>query len=430
MIIGVIPILLMGHDDGADPGNTGAPGERTCAQAGCHAGTAIADRGVSINFGSQGATYTPGTPQTWTITVDGAQTAGYGFEVSARIANAGNAQAGLFEPVDSGVQVICQDGRIKSASNPCRADAAIEYPTHTTPSRTGSFMVRWTPPAAASGDIRVYVAGNAVNLNGQPTGDQVFTNSFTLTAAGPAFNAPQTRSSQPVLQAFDDSSRLSGGTWIQIFGTDFSPTTRSWAGSDFTGSQAPTSLDGVRVNVNGRPAYVSYISPTQVNAQTPTDDAVGPVEVEVINPAGSSKVTMTKTMVSPAMLEHPLWVQGSTKFVVALFPDFATFVGPTGLVQGVNTRPARPGDTIIVYGVGCGAPGGEVIATARAISAPVEFRFGNTVATGVQSFLAPGAVGLCQYNVTVPNLGAGNVAVELTVGGVATGQNLFTNIQP
>ncbi|MEZ5355067.1 MAG: choice-of-anchor V domain-containing protein [Bryobacteraceae bacterium] len=430
-IFSVIPILMMGHDSGADPGNTGAPGDQTCAQSGCHVGTATQGSGVSIDFGSQGATYQPGVEQTWTITVNGAQTAGYGFQVSARLASdERNAQAGSFAAVDGTVQVICRDGVIKTATRSCRADAAIEYPTHTMPSRTGTFMLKWTPPATASGDVKVYVAGNAVNLNGQPSGDRIFTNSFTLTAAaGLQFKAPQTRSSQPLLQAFDNSGRLSGGTWIQVFGTDFAPVTRSWRGDEFSGAQAPTSLDGVRVNVNGKPAYVAFISPTQVNAQAPTDDSVGPVEVEVINPAGSSKITMTKTKVSPAMLEHPLWLSGSTKYVVALFPDFATFVGRTGLVQGVSTRPAKPGDTMIIYGVGCGAPGGEVIAGQRNITLPVEVRFGNTVATA-QSFFAPGAVGLCQYNVTVPNLGAGDVAIELSVDGVATGQNLSTTIQP
>jgi uncharacterized protein (TIGR03437 family) len=430
-IAAVVPILMMGFSGGADPGNAGAPGDQTCARAGCHAGTATTGRGVSIDFGSQGATYTPGQAQTWTIRVDGAQTAGYGFQVTARLASdERNAQAGAFEAVDGTAQVICRDGRVKTSTNPCRSDALIEYPTHTAASRTGSWMLRWTPPATASGDIKVYVVGNAVNLNGQPSGDQVFTNSFTLTAAaGPQFRTPQIRSSQPALQAFDNSGRLSGGTWIQIFGNDLSAVTRSWAGADFTGSTAPTSLDGVRVNVNGKPAYVSYISPTQVNAQAPTDDAVGPVEVEVVNPAGSARITMTKTKVSPAMLEHPAWVSGNTRYVVALFPDFTTFVGRAGLVSGVTTRPARPGDTIIIYGVGCGAPGGEVIGAARPIALPVQVRFGNTVATA-QSFLAPSAVGLCQYNVTVPNLGAGDVGVELTVDGVATGQNLSTTIQP
>ncbi len=430
-ILGAIPLLMMGHDDGADPGNTGGPGETTCAQSTCHVGASnpTVGTGVTVDFGSQGASYAPGIAQTWTITVNGAQTEAYGFQVSAHKASDEKAQAGSFEAVDGTVAVICIDGTVKNATRACRADALLEYPTHTMPSRTGTWMLRWTPPADLTGDVKVYVAGNAVNFNGQPSGDRVFTNSFTLAAKPLEFKAPQTRSGQPLLQAFDNTGRLSGGTWIQIFGADFAPVTRPWGGGDFNGSQAPTSLDGVRVNVNGKPAYVSFISPTQVNAQTPTDDAVGPVEVEVINPAGSSKITMTKTMVSPAMLEHPLWVSGSTKYVVALFPDFTNFVGRAGLVSGVNTRPAKPGDTVIIYGVGCGAPGGEVIAGQRNITLPVQVRFGNTVAAA-QSFFAPGAVGLCQYNVTVPNLGAGDVAVELTVDGVATGQNLSMTIQP
>jgi uncharacterized protein (TIGR03437 family) len=48
-----------------------------------------------------------------------------------------------------------------------------------------------------------------------------------------------------------------------------------WQGSDFTNGQMPTQLDGVSVTVNGKPAYVYYISPTQVNILTPPDPMPG-----------------------------------------------------------------------------------------------------------------------------------------------------------
>jgi uncharacterized protein (TIGR03437 family) len=421
----IVPIMMIGRNDGADPGNTGGPRETTCAQALCHIGPPT-QGGISIDFGSQGATYSPGTRQTWTITVNGAEAAGYGFQVSARTANGG--QAGSFASVDSSTLVICQDGRVKASGASCREETPIEYPTHRMPNRTNTFTLEWTPPANDAGEITVYAAGNAANLNGQPTGDQIFLNQFRL-AVPLEFRAPQTRATQPVLQAFDNSGRLSAGTWIQIFGSDFAPVTRQWRGDEFNGAQAPTSLDGVEVKVNGRNAYVSFISPTQVNAQAPTDDSVGPVEIEVVNPAGSSRTTLTKTKVSPAILEDPRWVRDGRKYVIAFFSDFTTFVGPAGLVPGVTFRPARPGETIIVFGVGCGAPGGEVIAGQRQIPLPSQVTFGSTVAQS-QGFLTANAVGLCQFNATVPNLGAGDTPIEVTVDGVATGQNLFTTIQP
>ena len=45
----------------------------------------------------------------------------------------------------------------------------------------------------------------------------------------------------------------------------------------------PTSLDGVSVNVGSKPAYVYFISPTQINVQAP-DVGTGPVPVTVTTP--------------------------------------------------------------------------------------------------------------------------------------------------
>jgi len=43
----------------------------------------------------------------------------------------------------------------------------------------------------------------------------------------------------------------------------------------------PTSLDGVSVQVNGNPAFVQSVSPTQVVVLTPSDGSTGPVGVVV-----------------------------------------------------------------------------------------------------------------------------------------------------
>jgi len=427
----VIPALMPGHRDGADPAHTGAPGDETCAKATCHVGAQNPTRGtgVEIDF-PDGFTYRPGVKQRWTIRVTGAETSAYGFQVTARLAsNERTGQAGGFNAVDGTTQVICLDGRVKTATANCRADAPVEFGTHTAPGRQNRFVMEWTPPATDAGEVIVYVAGNAANFNNEPTGDRIFLNSFRLAPGGSPPARPEIRTQNPVLQAFDNRPLLSGGTWLQIYGTNLSPVTREWAGSDFTGATAPTSLNGVSVKINGRNAFIRYISPTQINAQAPTDDSVGPVEVEVSNAGGSSRITMTKAKVTPALLEHEAFVAGGRKFVVALHQDAVqTFVGRADLVPGVRLRPARPGEVITLYAVGCGAPGGEVISGLRTITAPVEVTFGSTVATAA-GFFAPGAVGLCQFNVTVPNIADGDSPVELRIDGVATGQNLFTTVQ-
>jgi uncharacterized protein (TIGR03437 family) len=311
-------------------------------------------------------------------------------------------------------------------------EGGISYLEHRQPTADGAFEFDWTPPGANVGPVTFYVAANAANNDFNSTGDRIHTRRFTVQ---PAAAAPQIRSDQPVLQAFDNRARLSAGTHIQIFGQNLSETTRQWAEADFQQGRAPTSLDGVRVNVNGRPAFVSYISPTQVNALTPDDDATGPVAVEVVNSNGTSNaVTVTKSRVSPAMLSDARFRAGGRDYAVAFFSDFRTFVGPENLVPGAAFRPARPGETIILFAVGCGPsnpplPAGQVPSQSLPLALPFEFRIGNVAAPAQGVVLAP-FLGLYQFNVTVPDsVPDGDAPIELTIDGQPTGQTLFVAVR-
>ena len=174
-----------------------------------------------------------------------------------------------------------------------------------------------------------------------------------------------------------------------------------------------------------------YISPGQINVQAPDDIGTGnAIAVEVTNANGTGSTTVTAAKTSPALLTTSLFLVGGKQFAAALFPDFTTFVGRANLIAGVPFRPAKPGDTIILFAVGCGAtnpasPAGEIAPAARPVAAPITVRFGETAATA-QAFVA--GIGLCQFNITVPNVAAGDIAIEATVDGVAAGQNLFTTI--
>ena len=56
---------------------------------------------------------------------------------------------------------------------------------------------------------------------------------------------------------------------------------RDWTVADFHGAQAPTSLDGTSVTIGGQTAFLSYISPNQINAQVPSGVGLGPQDVRV-----------------------------------------------------------------------------------------------------------------------------------------------------
>src|ERR1700722_501142 len=73
-----------------------------------------------------------------------------------------------------------------------------------------------------------------------------------------------------VANAESGVATIAPNTWVAIAGSNLGPAgdTRTWENSDFVGGQLPTTLDGLSVTVNGVPAYVYYVNPTQVNVLT------------------------------------------------------------------------------------------------------------------------------------------------------------------
>src|SRR5690242_19730221 len=86
-----------------------------------------------------------------------------------------------------------------------------------------------------------------------------------------------------VANAEGEKPVIAPNTWIEIKGQNLSRAndTRIWQDTDFVNKQMPTALDGVSVTVNGKSAFVYYISPAQVNVLTPPDAMSGAVSVQV-----------------------------------------------------------------------------------------------------------------------------------------------------
>jgi uncharacterized protein (TIGR03437 family) len=112
-----------------------------------------------------------------------------------------------------------------------------------------------------------------------------------------------------------------------------------------------------------------------------------------------------------------------------------TYVLPVGAITGVASSPAKPGETIVIYGVGFGSvipniPAGEIATESNQLSASLQILFGKTQATLPYFGLAPNFVGLYQFNVTVPTVADNDlVPLSFNLGGVAGTQVLFTAIQ-
>jgi uncharacterized protein (TIGR03118 family) len=97
---------------------------------------------------------------------------------------------------------------------------------------------------------------------------------------------------------------IAGNTFVSIYGTDLAATKRGWGTKDFgtNGTTLPTSLDGVRVTINGEPAYICYISPIQINLLTPADlTAGGAIAVQVSSGTlTSSTMNVTVQVAAPS----------------------------------------------------------------------------------------------------------------------------------
>ena len=151
--------------------------------------------------------------------------------------------------------------------------------------------------------------------------------------------------------------------------------------------------------------------------------------------AGSTapfNVTVNNTQ--PGLLAPSSFDVNGTQYVVALFPNGVTYALPPGAVSGVAAQLPKPGDIITLYGVGFGQvnegiPPGQVASGQSTLAAPLSVSIGGAQATVSYAGLAPGYVGLYQFNVAVPSIAATNAApVTFSLGGVAGAQKLYLPI--
>ena len=290
-----------------------------------------------------------------------------------------------------------------------------------------------TSPGARESPVMAYDSGHdQIVLFGGYTSATVFNE--TWTRSGAAIANPPTISGVVSASAFGGFASVAPGSWIEIYGSNFATDTHGWTAADFTGNNAPTSLGGVNVSVGGQAAFVDYVSPGQVDVQLPSNIATGTLQLSLTNANGTSAPqSLTVQAAEPGLLAPSSFKIGANQYVVAQFID-GTYVAPTSAIAGVTSRPAKPGDTIIIYGVGFGAvtpniPAGEIVTEQNQLTQTFEMEFGTAQAQVPYFGLAPNLVGVYQFNVVVPDV-LDNDLVPLTfkLGGVAGSQTLFTAV--
>jgi uncharacterized protein (TIGR03437 family) len=216
---------------------------------------------------------------------------------------------------------------------------------------------------------------------------------------------------------FSITSTIQAGELVSIKGANLATSTA------IRNANYPTSFGGTSVTIDGKAAYLLYVSPTQINLQAPDDSATGPVPVVVTTPSGSATSTVNLAPFAPSfLLLDTTHVAG-----IILRPDgggsYGTYdiLGPTGNSLGYPTVAAKAGDIVALFVVGLGptnrvVPAGEAFIGAAPATNTVNVLIGNASVTPLFAGLA--SQGLGQINLIVPaGLGAGDVSLVVTVGG-------------
>ncbi len=224
------------------------------------------------------------------------------------------------------------------------------------------------------------------------------------------------------------ASGIASGSWVSIYGTNLSATTRAWQTSDFSGNALPTKLDGVTVTINGKSAAVYYVSPGQLNLQAPSDTTIGPVPLVVMNTLGSASATATLVQYSPGFFA----LQG--KYAAAVHSD-GVYVAPTGYFGNtVASRPAAPGEVILLFGTGFGpttpaVPAGQIVNGAAPLTDATQLHITIGGAEATVQFAGIVAAGEYQFNVVIPPLADGDQPITAAIAGVGTQSGLSISVK-
>lgn len=314
------------------------------------------------------------------------------------------------------------NGRLRT-SPASRSSLVFSYPgaTPTISANGSSNGIVWLIEGAAGGTLHAYDAGNVANelYNSQMKASRDALGSwvrFTVptvangkvyagTGNSLAVFGLLTQPPQPLLSAIVNAASLqpgpvAPGSLISIFGVDLAPATAfvSPGGS----SETP---GGVALSINGIPAPVQYVSPSQINAQVPFEVTAGAAIAELRLPA-----------MPPAAIQ----------FAVALAAPGIFATGPNGSLNTEN-NPAAAGSSVTVYLTGQGAVTPPVATGAPAPAGPVaRAAYPVTATVGGQPVpvtfagLSPGSVGLFRVDLWLPVVAPGIYPLEVSVNGLTS----------
>jgi uncharacterized protein (TIGR03118 family) len=233
--------------------------------------------------------------------------------------------------------------------------------------------------------------------------------------------APFALSTGVVNGATFTADALAPNTWVTVQGGALSATTRAWATADFANNQLPTKLNGVGVTINGEPAYIEFVSPSQLNVLVPVDLPAAAVQVQLTNNGlNSPTIAATLQATAPAFFTIGATNAAGNAYIAAEHAD-GSVSGPPNLVAGLSTTPFKVGETIVLFGTGMGitnpaAPNGRLLTTPLPLSLPPTVTIGGLPSQ--VAFAGLVGPGLYQINVVIPtglNFAGATGNVDITV---------------
>ncbi len=331
--------------------------------------------------------------------------------------------------------------------------------------RMGGPEYDWATNIALDGDGNIYTSGvfggtvdfdpgaDVFNLTSSG-GDDIF---ISKLSGGPGGLQPVISSGGIVVaNLLPTVNTVSPLSIISVFGENFSTETILYPNLTGDGKLA-TTLGDACLMMNGEALPIFAVTPGQINAQVSANKAFGPASFTVVANCGSAAALTS----APLSLESPaprnltsgvemVTVEATTPaffifnpvaangFIAARFNATATqaavAVAPAGMFndQYGPSRPASPGDIILLYGTGwgettAGLTTGELASAAAQVLLPeaspkitlggIQLAAEDLIYVGV----TPGTAGLYQAAIRIPaNAQAGNQQVVLTVYGKST----------
>jgi uncharacterized protein (TIGR03437 family) len=274
------------------------------------------------------------------------------------------------------------------------------------PARLAEAPAPARPPAAFTRTVAPLANRNAIILL-SASGFTVLPWSYEAAVAPPAIDR--------IVNAADYTEAVAPGSLISAMGRNLSPV--SLATKEIP---LPTALADSCLTVNGAPAPMLFVSPTQVNAQLPYF-LDGRVTVTLYTPAGvSNSVTLDVPPAAPSVFRTVLEETGAA---------VPTVIRAANNLPATLANPVHRGDTLVIYATGLGRTLPDVAAGMPAPFEPLALaeipplvELGGVGLPVLYAGLTPGFAGIYQINARVPGWVPTGIRIPLTVrqGGAST----------